>query len=368
MAIRDGMIHLRALVTGGAGFIGSHIAEALLARGDYVCVLDNLDPRVHEDAVPTQSGDIHFVHGDILSPSALRYALKERVDVVFHEAAMVGPGKGGADAEAYINTNINGTAGLMHAIAELQSETPPRVILASTMAIYGEGAYVCKGCGKHQSGTRSLADLARSQWDPFCVSCKQTLDPEAVTENQPTKPGTIYAISKLGQELLCMSLGREANIPVTALRYHNVYGPRMPRDTPYAGVASFFKSRLLAGLPPLVYEDGNQLRDFIHASDIARANLLVAEARQADVAFEAFNVGTGQPHTILDFAKELANTLAPTVQAQFPGSFRLGDARHIFADISKIEQLGFKPHTTFEVGVSRFAMEPTRAAPRIVLS
>lgn len=359
---------MRALVTGGAGFIGSHITEALLARGDYVRVIDSLDRKVHDDAVPTLSGDIEFIHGDILSPSTLRDALKDRVDVVFHEAAMVGLGKGGVDAEAYVTTNINGTARLMHAIAMQRSDTPPRLVLASTMAIYGEGAYVCRRCGTQQGGTRSAANLAKSQWDPICPSCKQKLEPQAVIESQPTLPGTMYAISKLGQELLCMSLGREANIPVTALRYHNVYGPRMPRDTPYAGVASFFKSRLLAGLPPVVYEDGKQLRDFIHVSDIVQANLLVAEAPQAEVAFEAFNVGTGQPHTILDFAKELAKNLAPAIQPQFPGSFRLGDARHIFADITKLERLGFKPRVSFEEGVSRFAKEPTRASPKVVLS
>ena len=361
-------MHLRALVTGGAGFIGSHIADTLLARGNYVRIIDSLEPKAHGDAAPTLSGDIDFIHGDILSPATLRDALREKVDVVFHDAAMVGLGKGGTDAEAYVATNIIGTSRLIHAIADQGNQTPPRVVLASTMSIYGEGAYMCKKCGKQRSGTRSPADLAKSKWDPTCPSCNQKLAPQPVTENQPTRPETIYAISKLGQELLCMSLGREANIPVTALRYHNVYGPRMPRDTPYAGVASLFKSRLLAGLPPLVYEDGKQLRDFIHVSDIANANLLVAEARQDDVAFKAFNVGTGRPHTIADFAKELAKNLAPAIQPRFPGSYRLGDARHIFADITKIEKLGFKPRVSFEVGVSQFAKEPTRAPPKVTLS
>ena len=360
------MIQVRALVTGGAGFIGSHIVDALLARGDHVRVIDNLDPKVHGGQIPPFSGDIEFIHGDLLSPPILRDALKEPFEAVFHEAAMVGLGKGGADAEAYITTNIIGTARLMHTIAEQQGR--PRMVLASTMAIYGEGAYVCKACGKQQPGTRYEADLRKGLWDPLCNCCKHNLDPRAVTEDHPPNPGTIYGISKLAQELLCMALGREADIPVVALRYHNVYGPRMPRDTPYAGVASIFKSRLISGLPPLVYEDGNQLRDFIHVDDIAQANLLVADAPDADVAFQAFNVGTGRPHKIVDFARELANTLAPTIQPQLPGSFRLGDARHIFANTSKIEQLGFKPRVAFEEGVSRFANEPTRTPPRVVFS
>ena len=303
-----------------------------------------------------------------MSQSTLHAALKEPVDVVFHEAAMVGLGKGGSDAEEYVATNITGTVRLMHAIAELPRQARPRVVLASTMAIYGEGAYMCKTCGKRRLGTRTEADLQRSLWEPKCTSCGQELEPQAVTEDHTPQPGTIYAISKLGQELLCMTLGRETDIPVTGLRYHNVYGPRMPRDTPYAGVASIFKSRLLSGLPPLVYEDGNQLRDFIHAGDIAQANLLVADAPPGDVAFQAYNVGTGQPHRIVDFARELAKTLAPSVQPQFPGSFRLGDARHIFANTSKIERLGFKPRVSFEDGVSQFAKEPTRASPRAVFS
>ncbi len=165
-----------------------------------------------------------------------------------------------------------------------------------------------------------------------------------------------------------MTLGRETDVSVIALRYHNVYGPRMPRDTPYAGVASIFKSRLLAGLPPLVYEDGNQLRDFIHVSDIAQANLLVADAPRDEVSFQAYNIGTGRPRRIVDFAQELAKTLAPSLAPQFPGSFRLGDARHIFANISKIERLRFRPSVSFEDGVSQFAKEPTRASPPVVFS
>jgi dTDP-L-rhamnose 4-epimerase len=340
----------------------------LVARGDQVCVLDNLDPRVHGGEAPNFSEKVRFIHGDILSPSSVRDALRDQIDVVFHEAAMVGLGKGGADAEAYVTTNVIGTSRLIDAIAAKTSTIHPRIVLASTMAIYGEGAYSCRNCGEQREGERRYEDLVNLKWDPLCVKCGDKLDPRSVTENQPARPKSVYAITKLNQELMCMSLGRESRIPVVALRYHNVYGPRMPRDTPYAGVASIFKSRLIAGLPPIVYEDGRQLRDFIHVEDIVQANLIAADALEKDVAFEAFNVGTGRPHEIADFARELAKCLAPGIQPEFPGLFRPGDVRHIFANVSRIERLGFKPHISFEEGVSRFAQEPPRAPPKVVFS
>jgi dTDP-L-rhamnose 4-epimerase len=357
------MIRMRALITGGAGFIGSHIVEALLARGDEVIILDNLDPRVHSQQIPTFSHRVRFVHGNILSSTVIQEALKDGVDTVFHEAAIVGLGKGAADAESYVSVNVIGTIRLMDMIAK-QAYRRPRFILASTMAIYGEGAYECKSCGKSRNGRRKTEDLAKQNWESHCVDCGAGLEPLPVTENQPCRPSSIYAISKLNQELICVSLGRDYGIPVVALRYHNVYGPRMPRDTPYAGVASIFKSRLLAGKRPIIYEDGRQLRDFIHVEDITQANLLVADAPEEAVAFEAFNVGTGRPHQILDFALELAKSLAPGLEPEFPGLYRSGDVRHIFASISKIHQLGFSPRISFEEGVARFAAEPTRTSAR----
>ena len=354
---------MRALVTGGAGFIGSHIVEALLARGDQVSILDNLDPRVHSEQFPTFPQRVRFVHGDILSRTAIQEAIVDGVDAVFHEAAMVGLGKGAADAESYASVNVIGTIRLMDAIAQ-QPYRHPRFILASTMALYGEGAYECKLCGKSREGRRKTEDLEKQNWEPHCVDCGAELEPLPVTEDQPYRPSSIYANTKLNQELICISLGKDYGIPVVALRYHNVYGPRMPRDTPYAGVASIFKSRLLAGRCPIIYEDGGQLRDFIHVEDITQANLLVADAPEVDVAFEAFNVGTGRPHQILDFALELAKCLAPGLKPEFPGLYRPGDVRHIFASISKIQRLGFSPHISFEEGVAKFASEPARASAR----
>jgi dTDP-L-rhamnose 4-epimerase len=331
-------------------------------------VLDNLDPRVHGDETPNFSEKVRFIRGDLLSPSSLHDALRDQVDVVFHEAAMVGFGKSGADAQAYVTANVIGTIQLMDAVSTKSNSFHPRIVLASTMAIYGEGAYSCRSCGEERGGERKDEDLELHRWDPLCFECGEKLDPCPVTESQPPRPRTVYAITKLNQELICISLGRESQIPVVALRYHNVYGPRMPRDTPYAGVASIFKSRLLAGFSPIIYEDGRQLRDFIHVDDIVQANLIAADAPEEDVAFEAFNVGTGRPHEIADFARELARCLAPGVRPEFPGLFRPGDVRHIFAKVSKIEHLGFKPRVSFEEGVSRFAREPPRAPPKVVFS
>jgi dTDP-L-rhamnose 4-epimerase len=353
---------MKVLVTGGAGFIGSHLVDALVRRGDTVVVVDSLDARVHGRSHPMIPTGVKFIRGDVCEEAVLREALRDKVDVVFHEAAMVGVGHGGSDAESYVANNIIGTAKLLHSITADSKQYRPRFVLASTMTIYGEGAFTCTVCRESRIARRKGDDLARSLWDPFCPVCGAKLTPQPSTESQPPSPGTVYAISKLGQELLAMSLGRESEIPVVALRYHNVYGPRMPRDTPYAGVASIFKSQLLAGLQPVVYEDGEQLRDFIHVDDIVQANILAANAAEEDVAFEAFNVGTGHPHRIIDFARELARNLAPGLEPELPGSFRLGDARHIFADVSKISHLGFKPRVSFEDGVSRFAREPIRAS------
>lgn len=354
---------MRALVTGGAGFVGSHIVEALVSRGDCVTVLDNLDPRVHGEQAPALPREVNFIQGDILSTSSLRAALNADVDVVFHEAAMVGLGKNAADAEAYSSTNIVGTIRLMEAVAK--QEHPPRFVLASTMSIYGEGAYECQACHKEREGRRKLEHLTNRIWEPLCEVCGGQLEPRPVTESQPPRPASTYAITKLSQEQLCMVLGQHYRIPVVALRYHNIYGPRMPRDTPYAGVASIFKSQLLAGNPPTVFEDGKQLRDFIHVRDVVQANLLASDGPEDTVAYEAFNVGTGRRHRISDFAGELTRLLAPGLEPKYPGVFRPGDVRHVFASISKIERLGFKPRISFEDGVAEFAREPTRLAPSV---
>lgn len=356
---------MRALVTGGAGFVGSHVVDALLARGDEVAVLDNLDSRVH-GTPPARAPGARFVQGDVRSALDVREALGDRgVDVVFHEAAMVGYGRGAADAEAFTDANVVGTIRLLDALSRAPRK-PERVVLASTMALYGEGAYECRACRvPREAAPRRAQDLERGAFEPRCGACGEPLEARAVTEEHPPRPATSYAISKLDQELTAMSLGRALGIPVVALRYHNVYGARMPRGTPYAGVASLFKSRLLAGEPPLVFEDGGQLRDFVHVADVARANLLAADAPLARVAFEAMNVGTGAPRPIRDLARALADAIAPGLAPRVTGDWRAGDVRHVYASVEKARKLlAYEPRVAFEAGVAAFAREPTREAPR----
>lgn len=330
-------------MTGGLGFVGSHVADLLLERGDHVTILDNVDPRVHRARPPLPSG-AHLVEGDV------RDGFEGRFDVVLHQAAMVGVGHGASDAAEFMDVNARGTA---IAMASAKRAGARRFVLASTMALYGEGAYECPRCQRPRSGARRPEAKA---WDPMCAVCGATLRPAACTEEHPARPATAYAISKLAQELLAMSVGREIGLPVVALRYHNVYGARMPRDTPYSGVAALFRSRVLAGEPPVVHEDGAQLRDFVRVEDVARANLLAADS---DVAFEAFNIGTGAPRPILDLARGLCegSELAPRLS----GTHRAGDARHVFASIEKARKmLGYEPSIGFDAGVARFRTEDCR--------
>ncbi len=356
------MPRVRALITGGAGFVGRAIADALLARGDEVVILDSIDARVHGSQPPIRPG-VRLVRGDVRVDRAVTEAIGEGVDVVFHEAAMVGLGRGAVDAEGFMDTNVVGTIRLLHALKRA-SAPPGRVILASTMALYGEGAYWCSACDVSRSGVRRADDLAAQRWDARCPSCSSTLEPRAVSEERATSPATAYAISKHAQEAIAFSLGRDSGLPVVALRYHNVYGAHMPRDTPYAGVASFFKSRILAGRPALVHEDGGQLRDFVRVEDVARANVLAATAPVADVAFEAFNIGTGEPRPILDLALELGSAMGSDLKPEVTGRFRMGDARHVFASITKAQRvLGYAPRIGFEEGVRLFAQEPARPPP-----
>lgn len=338
---------MRALVTGGLGFIGSHVADALVSDGWAVDALDNLDPRAHRGEPPTPPG-ASFVRGDVRSTPDLA-----GVDVVFHQAGLVGLGRGAPDASEYVDVNVRGTIELLHACARGGVK---RLVLASSMAIYGEGGYACAICGPSRPAPR-----APPAWEPRCRECGGALAPFAVPEEHPCEPATVYANSKLAQERLAMSVGRELGVPVVALRYHNVYGARMPRDSPYSGVAAMFRSRILAGVPPLVHEDGRQMRDFVRVEDVARANLLAALAPEDRVAFEAFNVASGDPRPVMDLARELCRAMRPDLDPQLSCTWRPGDPRHVFASVDKARKaLGFDPKIGFHEGVRKFAGEETR--------
>lgn len=343
---------MRVLVTGGAGFIGSHVTDAFVGAGHEVNVLDTADRG--DDAAP--GAEYHW--GDVRDADAVRVAAAG-VDAVCHQAAMVGLGVDFADAPGYVSHNDTGTAVLLAVLHE--QRFTGRIVLASSMVVYGEGQYRCRQDGVVRPGPRDPSRLERGDWEPHCPSCGTTLVPEAVPEEAPVDPRNVYAATKLHQEHLSTLFGREHGVPVTALRYHNVYGPRMPRDTPYAGVAAIFRSAVEAGRAPKVLEDGRQRRDFVHVCDVARANVLALTAVPPVVG--PINVASGTPRTVLDLATAMSaasvhGPLAPEVV----GGYRLGDVRHVFAATERAHrQLGFEAEMQFDDGVREFASAPLRA-------
>jgi dTDP-L-rhamnose 4-epimerase len=352
---------MRVLVTGGAGFIGSHIVAALTARGHEPVVLDALLPAAHP-VPPARPAGVPWVHADVRDAEAVAGALRG-IDAVCHQAAMVGLGKDFADAPAYVGCNDLGTAVLLAAMAEAGVAD---LVLAGSMVVYGEGRYDCARHGRVVPGPRGAGDLAAGRFEPPCPACGAPLSPGLVDEDAAVDPRNVYATTKLAQEHLAASWARATGGRAIALRYHNVYGPGMPRDTPYAGVASFFRSALARGLAPRVFEDGGQRRDFVHVRDVAAADVLALEAVRSRPAggFRAFNTGSGTPHTVGEMAAALADAHggpAPEVT----GEFRLGDVRHITASSQRLRtELGWHPQVDFLDGVREFAHADLRAGAR----
>ncbi|HEU0090277.1 MAG TPA: NAD-dependent epimerase/dehydratase family protein [Pseudonocardiaceae bacterium] len=336
------------LVTGGAGFIGSHVADLLVAQGAAVRILDVLLPAAHRSR-PGYLGDHELIEGDVREAAVLDQALAG-VDAVCHQAAMVGLGVGLADMPDYVAHNDLGTAQLLAAMERAGVGT---LVLASSMVIYGEGRYCCAEHGLVRPPARAASDLAAARFEPRCPACAAPLQPGPVPEDAVPDPRNTYAATKLAQEHLAATWARETGGTAVALRYHNVYGPRMPRDTPYAGVASIFRSALAAGRAPEVFEDGAQRRDFVHVRDVAAANLAALRYRRS--GFTAFNVCSGRPHTIADMANALSQACAgpPPV---ITGRFRLGDVRHIVASPARAAaELGFRATIGFTAGMTEFA-------------
>ncbi|MGP3980470.1 NAD-dependent epimerase/dehydratase family protein [Streptomyces sp. KR80] len=351
---------MRVLVTGGAGFIGSHIVEALTERGHEPVVLDALLPSAHRELPPTAPLDAEWLHGDVRDRAVVERAL-HGVDAVCHQAAMVGLGKDFADAPDYVGCNDLGTAVLLAAMAERGVR---QLVLAGSMVVYGEGRYDCPRHGEVRPGPRAAADLEQGRFEPACPRCGVALRPGAVGEDAPADPRNVYAATKLTQEHLAAAWARSTDASAVSLRYHNVYGPGMPRDTPYAGVASFFRSALERGEPPRVFEDGRQRRDFVHVRDVAAANVMAldASAGPAPGGFRAYNTGSGEPHTVGEMASALASAHggpAPVVT----GEYRLGDVRHITASSRRLmTELGWRPRIGLTEGMAEFARSPLRAA------
>ncbi|MFF4528870.1 NAD-dependent epimerase/dehydratase family protein [Streptomyces sp. NPDC001407] len=348
---------MRVLVTGGAGFIGSHIVTALTARGHRPVVLDALLPAAHPETPPRPAG-VEWTDADLRDRAAVAGALRG-IDAVCHQAAMVGLGKDFADAPAYVGCNDLGTAVLL---AEMAAAGVRRLVLAGSMVVYGEGRYACPRHGVVRPGPRAAADLDAGRYEPRCPRCERELTPGLVDEDAPVDPRNVYATTKLAQEHLAAAWARATGGTAVSLRYHNVYGPGMPRDTPYAGVASFFRSSLARGEGPRVFEDGRQRRDFVHVRDVAAANVLALEhlAGRPAGTLRAYNCGSDTPHTIGEMAAALASAHggpAPVVT----GEYRLGDVRHITASSRRLrEELGWRAAVGFAEGMTEFARAPQR--------
>ncbi len=338
----------RILVTGGAGFIGSHLVDALLARGHRVRILDNLEPQVHVTEPDYVNKKAEFIRGDVRSVADLEKALKD-MEVVFHFAAMVGVGQSMYQIERYTDVNSLGTAKLLEKLVAERSRIQ-KLVIASSMSIYGEGAYTCADCGLLYPKLRSEEQLKAAEWEMKCVGCPDDVEPTATSEDKPLYPTSVYAVGKRDQEELCLSVGRAYNIPTVALRFFNTYGTRQSLSNPYTGVCAIFLSRIKNNQPPLIFEDGRQLRDFVSVHDIVQACLLAMDKKEAD--YETFNVGTGKPISIYQIAQLLIKLLDKDIQPVITGKFRSGDIRHCYADISKIrEKLGYKPGVTLEEGM-----------------
>src|SRR5437763_3867572 len=338
------------LITGGAGFIGSHLADALLERGHHVRVLDNLDPQVHGEGCRRPDyldSDVELINGDVRDPAAVARAL-EGIDRVMHLAACVGVGQSMYEIARYTDVNNRGTAVLLEALMKHPVES---LVVASSMSIYGEGMYRDTR-GNVVSGTeRALDRLKARQWELINGGGKK-LTPIATPETKTPSLASVYALSKYDQERLCLMIGRAYDIPTVALRFFNVYGTRQALSNPYTGVLAIFASRLLNGNPPLVNEDGMQRRDFVSVLDVAEACCLAME-KAKDVAGQVFNVGSGRNYTVLEVARRLSEVLGKEkIEPVITGKYRVGDIRHCFSDITLgRELLGSEPKVDFNDGL-----------------
>ena len=351
---------MRILVTGGAGFIGSHVAEAAHAAGHELRVLDALLPAVHAAGTrPRLPDGVELLVGDVREAATVDRALVG-VDAVCHQAAMVGLGVDVQDMPEYAGINEFGTAVLLAAMARADVG---RLVLASSMVVYGEGRYECPVDGVVPAAPRRRTDLDEGRFDPPCPVCGRQLEWATVPEDAVLDPRNTYAATKLGQEHLASAWASSTGGGVIALRYHNVYGPHMPRDTPYAGVAAIFRSALEAGRAPRVFEDGGQQRDFVHVSDVATANLRALLADPPEGSLRAYNVASGTPHTVGDMARALSGAFGGP-PPEVTGEYRIGDVRHVVASPDLAEKdLGFRAEIGFDEGMRDFATAPLRAAP-----
>jgi dTDP-L-rhamnose 4-epimerase len=346
-------MHKRVLITGGAGFIGSHLADELLRSGYGVRALDNLSPQVHgPGGVPPEylSSDVELMVGDVRDPVAVRRAL-DGVDAVFHFAAVVGVGQSMYEVERYTDVNNRGTAVLLEAIIERRIR---KLIVASSMSVYGEGLYRDPDGREVQCAERTRDQFTRGQWDPRGAD-GEVLTPVPTPESKRPTLASVYALSKFDQERLCLMLGEAYGIAATALRFFNVYGTRQSLSNPYTGVLAIFASRLLNGNSPLIFEDGEQRRDFVSVRDIALGCRLALESDA--VNGPALNIGSGVSRSVRDIAQAMGRAMGKEyIAPEITGKYRVGDIRHCFSDISQARTLlGFQPRVEFDEGLTELA-------------
>jgi len=343
----------KVLVTGGAGFIGSHVSDLLLSRGYRVVALDNLEPQVHggrETAPDYLNPEVEFIRGDVRDPAALRRALTG-VDMVCHQAAMVGVAQSMYQIERYVHGNDCVTAALLQGIVDAGAKIK-KLVVASSMSIYGEGRYRCPEHGLKAPRLRSDEQLGRKEWD-FRCECGKVLEPAPTDEDKPLSSTSVYAIGKKTTEELAVTVGYAYHIPTVALRYFNVYGARQALSNPYTGLLAIVASRVVNKKPALIFEDGQQIRDFTYVGDIARANLAALEWGGAGTAVA--NVGTGCKLSVLEVEAAVRKGLGGALEPQVNQQFRSGDIRHCYADTRRAaEVLNFKAETPFEVGLPKF--------------
>ena len=341
------------LVTGGAGFVGSHLVDELVRQGERVRVLDNLDALAHPGGVPTHlNREAELVEGDLCERATVDRAL-EGADRVFHLGGVVGNGESMVNVRRAVEHNAVGTATLLEAVIQRRDRVR-RLVAASSMVVYGEGSYRCLQHGLIHPPPRPTEQMRRRLWELRCPACAEPATPEPTQEDAPLRPMSVYGITKRDQEELVLVLGRAYEIETVALRYLNVYGPRQALANPYTGVAAIFAARVLNGRSPLVFEDGGQLRDLVHVSDVVRATNAAMRAPAAPG--HAINVATGARVSVLSLARQVARALGSDLALEVTAEYRAGDIRHCFADVSRArELLGFEARVTLGEGLPELA-------------
>lgn len=338
----------KILVTGGAGFIGSHLVDRLVKDGHSVRVLDNFEPQVHQGKKPNYlNKDAEYIEGDVRDENILKKVLKN-VDYIFHYAAKVGVGQSMYEIKDYVSSNTYGTSVLLNFIIN-KKVSVKKIIVASSMSIYGEGVYSCKKCGEKTPYLRTENQLKGREWEVKCPDCGKPLVKRPTYEDKKLLSTSIYALTKKDQEEICLILGQSYKIPTVALRFFNAYGPRQALSNPYTGACAIFSSRIKNDKPPFIYEDGGQTRDFVDVRDIVQGSVLVMKNPLAD--YRSFNVGTGRATTVLEVAETLMKLYGKSLKPEVVNKYRIGDIRHCYADISRIKEIGFSPQYSLEEGM-----------------